>query len=145
MIVQQLQANANICFLVCFGQSKFSTAAPAFVWLTLRYDTRSRLLIRPHEKQQVDVSEAINQRANMAAAAKPPPPLHAPAERSRRRTCTLSRCTRRFVRPTHVCAAHRLSLPLFLFGFSAMAPVCARGPLCSQDAQIWGRIKNFRF
>ncbi len=35
--------------------------------MTLHYDTRSRLLIRPYEKQQVDVRKAINQSANMAA------------------------------------------------------------------------------
>lgn len=56
-------------FLTLFilGVSKFCTTASMLVWLTLQYDTHSRLLIRPHEKQQVDVRKVINHSANMAA------------------------------------------------------------------------------
>lgn len=38
-----------------------------FLWVTPRYDTHAWLLIRPYEKQQVDVRKAINHSANMAA------------------------------------------------------------------------------
>ena len=57
----------NISYLANFGRVKFHTTALVFVRATLRYDTYSRLLINPHEKQQVDVRKVINHSANMAA------------------------------------------------------------------------------
>ncbi len=39
-----------------------------FLWVTLHYDTHSRLLIKPYEKQQVDVRKVINHSASAAAS-----------------------------------------------------------------------------
>lgn len=110
--------------------------------MTLRYDTRSRLLIRPYEKQQVDVRKVINHSANMAAS-RPVAclvflfSLSVSVKRNRWWTSTLNRCTRCSVRPTHILQ-HTISVWHFAIKFPVML-------LVSKYADPWHEKTNLVF
>lgn len=99
----------NISYLVYFGWIKCYKTAPVLVWVTLRYDTHSWLLIRPCEKQQVDVRKVINHSGNMCQQTCCFPlfrSLYVSAKWNCWRMCSVSRC----VCPTHICPAHHFCL-----------------------------------